>query len=105
CPARATSPEEVEWPPERAISPIGREFEAVFLLLGDDLRDLGVFSRLETARRDLTLLALFTRLFERRRAQERTDMIGAEGRLCSCGHGHISSGIFLSAVSIIASDL
>ncbi len=81
---------EVEVPPRAAIFPIGRELEAQFLLPGDDLCNLGVFHRLEIARGHLSLLVLFARFLERRRAQDRAYMVGAERRFCAIGHGRIS---------------
>jgi hypothetical protein len=83
---------EVEVPPRAAIFPVGRKLEAQFLLPGDDLCNLRVFHRLEIARRDLALLTFLARLLERRRAQDRANMVGAEGRFCSCSHGRISPG-------------
>src|SRR5262249_1088854 len=84
----------VEVPPRAAIFAIGRELEAQFLLLGDDLWNFLLFPPLEVAGRALTLLAFLARLLERRRAQDRADMVGAERRFCSSGHGRISLGGF-----------
>src|SRR5215831_2945032 len=80
-------PEKVEMTPRAAIFTIGRELKTDLLLLGDDDRNFPVFHRLELCRRNLTLGGLLACLLERRRAQDRTDMVGPEGRLCSSGHG------------------
>src|SRR5215470_1992647 len=78
---------EVELPPSAAELAIGRKLEPDLLLLLDDLLDLAILDRLELGGGDLTLLALPSRLLERRGAQEAADVIGAERRFGSRRHG------------------
>src|SRR5262249_19731811 len=87
--AAGQPPEEIEVPPGAAVFAVGRELEADLLLFPDDLLDLAVVDGSKGVGRDLALLALGARLLERRAAQDRADMIGAERRLAAL-HGRMS---------------
>src|SRR5882724_12746394 len=73
------SAEEIEVPPGAPELAIRGELQAAFLLLGDDLPDLGIFDRLELIGRDRAFLAPAPRVLDRGCAQKAADMIGAEG--------------------------
>src|SRR3954447_6600513 len=73
--------EEIEVPPGAAELAVSGELQAAFLLARDDLPDLRVFGRCELLGRDLARLTLRARVLDRGGAQERADVIRAEGRL------------------------
>ena len=78
---------EVEMPPGAAKLAVGRELEADRFLLADDLLDLAVFHRAELGGADRARRRLLARLLERRRAEQRSDVVGAERRLGAGSHG------------------
>ena len=71
---------EIELPPGAAELAVGRELEADLLLLADRLLDLAVLDFLQLRGGDLAALMPGARFLERCRAQQRADVIGAEGR-------------------------
>ncbi len=73
-------PEEIEMPPGTAEFAVGDRLQADLFLFLDDLLDLAVLDRLEGGGVDLAFGALLARFFQRRRAQQAADMIGAERR-------------------------
>src|SRR5262245_749696 len=101
------APEKIEMPPGAAELAVGDRLQAHRLLLLDQPLDLAVFDRFELGRRDLALLALPARLFQRSRAQQAADVIGAERWLgpshaCSCSarsfHRARPDGMFLARI-------
>src|SRR5262245_20473307 len=83
-------PEEVEVPPRTAELAVGGKLQTYLLLFGKELGNFLVLDALQLRGRDLALLAFGARLFERRRAQQATDHVGAEWWSGRC-HGHLSS--------------
>src|SRR4051794_29043305 len=73
--------EEVVVPERPAVFAVGDGFESHRLLLLDDRLDLAVLDRLKLLGRDLVLFAPGPRLLQRGRAQQATDVVGAERRL------------------------
>ena len=71
---------EIKMPPGATKFAIGGEFQPDLLLLFDRPFDLAVFDRAQRFGGDLVALALEARLFQRRRPQQASDMIGAERR-------------------------
>jgi hypothetical protein len=65
---------------------VGDRRKSGLLLLANDRGDLAVLDRLELVGADLAALALRARVFERGRAQQAADVVGAERRL-DAGHG------------------
>src|SRR6266702_2431111 len=72
-------PAEVEVPPRAAISTVGRQLHPDLFLLLDDGLDLAILDRLEIGGGDLAIRSFGARTLDRCRAQDRTDVIGAEG--------------------------
>ncbi len=65
----------------RRYSPSVTELQSGCLLLADDALDFAVFDLLQRVGGNLAAFALFPRFFERGRAQQAADVIGAERRL------------------------
>jgi hypothetical protein len=72
--------EEIKVPPGAAKLAVGGDFQPDFLLLSDRPFDLAVFDRPQRFRANLVALPLGARLFQRRRPQQASDVIGAEWR-------------------------
>ena len=88
------APEKVEMPPRAAEFAVGDRLQAGRFLFADDGFDLAIFDGLERRGVDLALGMLLARLFQRGRAQQRADMIGAERRFGALAH-------FCSAFSFV----
>ena len=74
-------PQKVELPPRAAEFAVGDRLQADFFLLFDDTFDLAVLDRLERGGVDLALGEALAGGFQRGRAQQAADVIGAERRL------------------------
>src|SRR3974390_1446823 len=78
---------EIEMPPGTAELAIGRQLEADFLLLPDDLLDFAIFHRLQRVGRYVTLRAFGAGFFQRNRSQQAADVVSAKRRFGALGHG------------------
>jgi hypothetical protein len=74
-------------PPELAV---GDALEPDVFLQADDIGDRGVFDGAERRLPDLAFLATLARGQQLRRAQEASDVIGAERRLRALAHGELT---------------
>src|SRR5262249_44424213 len=84
--AAGEAPEKIQVPPGAAVFAVRHCVEAQTLLLLDNGLDLKVFDLAQLRGCDFSLFVLGTRLLDRRAAQDRTDMVGAERRLAAL-HG------------------
>src|SRR5450432_174885 len=73
--------QEIVMPPLAAELAIGHALETDRFLPGDQLPDLGILDGLQLRWCDLAREALGARLLDRRRAEQRADLVGAERRL------------------------